>query len=460
MNSATKSGLVVQGLAGIATVLASAAASAAQPAAAPAAADEETLAEVVVTGSRIRGIAPVGSPVVSLDRDAIVESGAATTSELIRDLPLVVGLGASETASAAQNGAANVTRGVSINLRGIGSNATLVLFGGRRMPPAGTQGQITDISVMPSIALERVELVADGGSAIYGSDAVTGVLNLIPRRNFTGAESSLRFGAADGYTDWSLSQILGTSWSGGHGMIAIERNEHSALRGYNREFFTSDLRSRGGSDFRSQQCAPGTILVGTTPYAIPQGTSGTGLTPSQFTANTRNLCDNIKRGDIIPKLERTSIMAAAEQEIGAGLTAFAEGFYSRRNFSLQSAGVTANLTVPNTNAFYFNPTGGTGPVTVQYDLVRDGGLPNDPGVAQSWLAGSIVLYLVVGCCWLPVVWLQWRMRDLAIEAAKEGRPLPSQYLKYFRWWFLLGWPGFGGVLLILWLMVSKHWPWQ
>ncbi|MFO1502856.1 MAG: DUF2269 domain-containing protein [Steroidobacteraceae bacterium] len=81
-------------------------------------------------------------------------------------------------------------------------------------------------------------------------------------------------------------------------------------------------------------------------------------------------------------------------------------------------------------------------------------------MAQSWLAGSIVLYLVVGCCWLPVVWLQWRMRDLAIEAAKEGRPLPSQYLKYFRWWFLLGWPGFGGVLLILWLMVSKHWPWQ
>ena len=206
----------------------------------------------------------------------------------------MVGLGASETASSAQNGAANVTRGVSINLRGIGSNATLVLFGGRRMPPAGTQGQITDISVIPAIALERVELVADGGSAIYGSDAVTGVLNLIPRRNFTGAESALRFGAADKYTDWTISQLFGTNWDSGHGMIAIERNQHSALRGYNRDFFTSDLRSRGGSDFRSQQCAPGTILVGTTPYAIPPGSTGTGLTASQFTAGTRNLCDNIR----------------------------------------------------------------------------------------------------------------------------------------------------------------------
>jgi iron complex outermembrane receptor protein len=348
-------------------------------------AEDAGLDEVVVTGSRIRGVAPVGSPVVSLDRSAIEESGAATTSELIRDLPQVVGLGASETASAAQNGAANVTRGVSINLRGIGSNATLVLFGGRRMPPAGTQGQITDISVIPGIALERVELVADGGSAIYGSDAVTGVLNLIPRRNFNGAESALRFGAADGYTDWTLSQLLGTNWDGGHAMLAIERNQHSALRGFERDFYTSDLRGRGGSDFRSQQCTPGNILVGTVPYAIPQGSTGTGLNASQFRANTRNLCDSIRRGDIIPRLERTSVMASVEQEVGS-FTAFAEGFYSRREFSIHAASVTANLTVPNTNAFYFNPTGGTGPVTVQYDLANDGGLPNDPGQADSWLA--------------------------------------------------------------------------
>jgi iron complex outermembrane receptor protein len=384
MKAATKSMRLAQGLSLTGIVMAVAAA-AAEPAA-NARADDDTLAEVVVTGSRIRGVAPVGSPVIALDRSAIEESGATTTSELIRDLPLVVGLGASETASSAQNGAANVTRGVSINLRGIGSNATLVLFDGRRMPPAGTQGQITDISVLPSIALERVELVADGGSAIYGSDAVTGVLNLIPRRDFTGAESALRFGAAHQYTDWSISQLFGTNWGSGHGMIAIERNEHSALRGFNREFFTSDLRAQGGSDLRSQQCAPGTILVGTTPYAIPQGTTGTGLTAAQFTANTRNLCDNLVRGDIIPRLQRTSLMASAEQELGAGLTAFAEGFYSRRSFSIHSSGVTANLTVPNTNAFYFNPSGGTGPVTVQYDLMADGGLPNDPGHAQSWLA--------------------------------------------------------------------------
>jgi uncharacterized membrane protein len=67
----------------------------------------------------------------------------------------------------------------------------------------------------------------------------------------------------------------------------------------------------------------------------------------------------------------------------------------------------------------------------------------------------LVIYALVGCCWLPVVWLQWRMRDLAREAVSKEAPIPSRYFQYFRWWFVLGWPAFGGVLLILLLMVSK-----
>src|SRR5690349_5509105 len=83
-----------------------------------AAPSSEGLNEVVVTGSRIRGVEPTGSAVIALDRDVIVETGAPTTSDLIRKLPQIVGLGASETASGAQNGAANATRGVAVNLRG------------------------------------------------------------------------------------------------------------------------------------------------------------------------------------------------------------------------------------------------------------------------------------------------------------------------------------------------------
>jgi len=72
-----------------------------------------------------------------------------------------------------------------------------------------------------------------------------------------------------------------------------------------------------------------------------------------------------------------------------------------------------------------------------------------------WVWASVLLYLAVGCCWLPVVWLQIRMRDLAITAVKAGTALPTAYARYYRWWFVLGWPAFAGVLVIFWLMVAK-----
>jgi uncharacterized membrane protein len=76
-------------------------------------------------------------------------------------------------------------------------------------------------------------------------------------------------------------------------------------------------------------------------------------------------------------------------------------------------------------------------------------------LSSPWLVWSMVLYVLVGCCWLPVVWLQMRMRDLAIVAAANGSPLPAVYQRCYRWWFALGWPAFTGVLVIFYLMVAK-----
>jgi uncharacterized membrane protein len=75
--------------------------------------------------------------------------------------------------------------------------------------------------------------------------------------------------------------------------------------------------------------------------------------------------------------------------------------------------------------------------------------------AESWLSVSLALYLVAGVFWLPVVWIQARMRDLALTAAAQGVPLPAQYHRLFRTWFLFGFPGFGAVLAIIVLMVAK-----
>jgi len=76
-------------------------------------------------------------------------------------------------------------------------------------------------------------------------------------------------------------------------------------------------------------------------------------------------------------------------------------------------------------------------------------------LTTAWLLLALILYVVVGCFWLPVVWLQIRMRDLAREAASSGGGLPAAYFRYYRIWFACGFPAFFAVLAILWLMLAK-----
>ena len=86
-----------------------------------------------------------------------------------------------------------------------------------------------------------------------------------------------------------------------------------------------------------------------------------------------------------------------------------------------------------------------------YLLVRETGF----SLGEPWLLASLFLYGVAGGFWLPVVWMQARMRDLAVAAAAAGEALPASYHRLFRWWFAFGFPGFGAVMLIVWLMVAK-----
>jgi uncharacterized membrane protein len=81
-------------------------------------------------------------------------------------------------------------------------------------------------------------------------------------------------------------------------------------------------------------------------------------------------------------------------------------------------------------------------------------------LTESWIALSLILYVVTGAFWLPVVWMQTRMRNLAREAAAEGRPLPASYHRLFRWWLAFGFPAFAAVLAIFWLMIARPQVWS
>jgi iron complex outermembrane receptor protein len=312
-------------------------------------------------------------------------------------VPQVVALGANRQGGTAQNGAANATRGAGINLRGIGTNATLLLYEGKRFPPQGTQGQYTDPSVVPAIALARVEVVADGASAIYGSDAIAGVVNFILRRNFDGAELRLRSGVTKGgYDEQQIAGIIGQRWDGGSAMLSAEYVRNSHLRGYDLDFYQDNNLARGGRDLRSMFCNPGTISAGGSTFAIPSG-GVTQATASKLTAGTANRCFYNALDTVIPEQERYNVIGAVRQDLGERVRLFADGFYSERNGTIGSiANVTA--TVPNSNPFYVAPPGttpglcgasvgapaGARCVNVTWSMVPEIGMTFNPYRGKSW----------------------------------------------------------------------------
>lgn len=344
---------------------------------------EVEAAEIVVTGSRIRGIDPVGSNVIALDQAKIAEVPVTSTNDMLRRIPQVVSLGANRAGGSAQNGAANQTRGAGINLRGLSTNATLVLYDGKRLPPQGTQGQFTDPSVIPSIALGRMEVVADGASAIYGSDAVAGVVNMILRKDLNGVEARARYGLTEGnFREQQLALIGGRRWADGHFMIAGEFTKNNELFGSELDFYQNDNRDRGGLDRRNRSCAPGTMTVDGTRYAMPTGTL-TSDNVGSLVANTSNLCFYGDQDLVLPQQERYSVVSAFSQEIGSGFRVFADGFFSYRQGQIANT-PNINTTVTNANPFFVSPVSGATSVTIETSLIPTLGLQMNDFHAQSW----------------------------------------------------------------------------
>lgn len=361
----------------------------AAPAERAAEAAEGPAAEIVVTGTRIRGAGPVGSDLIRIDRADIERSGYATTQEIAQTIPQNFGGGPNEATAGLSldlNAGSNTGLGSSLNLRGLGNASTLVLLNGDRPPLGGFGGVFSDISLIPASAIERIEVIADGTSAIYGSDAVAGVVNVIPRLRFEGAETSLRFGTADGDTeDVVASQILGRGWGSGHAVIAYEFYRRSALAASERAFVTDDLRPFGGPDLRGPYANPGNILAGGRTFAIPRGQDGTKLTAADLLPGVVNRGSAYEMVDVLPMQRRHSLFAAVTQDMAETVQFYAQGLFSSRDYDRRSRTASdAPRTVPVTNPFYVDPLGTKRPVRVQYDFGRDLGRERRAGRVQAY----------------------------------------------------------------------------
>jgi len=202
---------------------------------------ESPLEGIVVTGTYIRGVAPA-SPVIIITSADIENSGASTAGEVLRELPESFAGGQQSTIGQHGQGPSqnlsNFNYSDSANLRGFGSDSTLVLINGHRVPITGIQNSV-DISAIPLPAIDRVEVVTDGASALYGSDAVGGVVNFILKKDYAGAESLAEFGIPtdDGGFTQRYGQLVGTTWEGGSALISYQYRDQQGLYGDQRDWY-------------------------------------------------------------------------------------------------------------------------------------------------------------------------------------------------------------------------------
>lgn len=207
--------------------------------AAPSRADEE----IVVTGSRIRG-AQTSSPVLAIGRREMELSGHTNLGEALRAQPQnfsggqnpEVGIGIATAGGAANQ---NASGGSGLNLRGLGPGATVTLLNGNRLPYDGVFNA-TDISVIPVAAIERVEVLLDGASAVYGADAIGGVANIILRRDYDGAELSARYGVATdgGYEQQQYTALVGRTWGSGGFIITADYADNTRIEARDRGYLS------------------------------------------------------------------------------------------------------------------------------------------------------------------------------------------------------------------------------
>lgn len=331
-------------------------------------ADAANVEQVIVTGTLLRGVAPTGTNVVDVSAQDIRAIGATDTNQILAKVPQVT---SSFNTVPSLNGTDPGTSLVRPNLRNLGvaqgGTTTLVLLDGHRMVNAGILLTSVDPEVIAPNVIERVEIVPDGGSATYGSDAVGGVINLITRKRFDGFQVSGRGGFANEHHSFDMNMLVGKDWGSGSAYLSYAFMEHNPILGRDRDYIRQITPNTG-------ECSPGTVQITrgsvTTNYALP------GRTPNAMAS-----CDGTDERALYPSARMHNVFASVTQEITSSVEFNLRAFYARKD-----ATVSQSLTGPNgatgtitsTNPYYvpIAPDTGTQNVLFSYQGVAQNGYTN------------------------------------------------------------------------------------
>jgi iron complex outermembrane receptor protein len=356
----------------------------------------QQLDRVEVTGSSIKRIgAETALPVQTITREEIQRTGASNVEQLMQTISANLSVGSLSNASA--SGAA--TLGISaISLRGLGSQRTLVLVNGRRISPYGygfTNDSVSvDVNSIPLAAIDRVEVLKDGASAVYGSDAIAGVVNFILRREYTGAEAMAEYGAAR----QDSGSITRASATFGVGDLAKERfnafatvsyQKEKALFGRDRGFASSGINVENFNDTSSGNTFPANVVAvdgsagGNPSYpGCPRPYATVSPLFEQLGVQTCRF-DPSPILSLFPEAERYGIFGSGRFDLTPNVQLFAEASFYRneQNTRIQPTPISDQFTIPLNN-----PLAGQFPYSFFV-----GGAPLPPGEVSGIPYSTIVL---------------------------------------------------------------------
>jgi iron complex outermembrane receptor protein len=302
----------------------------------------EQLQQVMVTGSRIPLTASQQSiPVHVYTSEDIERSGQATVVDFLNTLPQV-------SVPSVPGNLQSFASNRSVSLHGLPVGSTLVLIDGQRTE-ISRYGYM-DLSVIPTSAIDRVEIIPVGASAIYGSDALAGVVNIILKKNFDGFEANSQFGYAKGAGNQSINIAAGREWDKG-GISFIGNYQYQGeLAAYQRKLPSmGDYENLGGRDWRVDYCNPGNVYalngnllpgLGASSAGIPYGIKGVAkISDFKETAGKVNKCSIFKNYAVIPSFKQYGALLSGHYNLTSSLELYAAIMYSHYHTDIYETGL-------------------------------------------------------------------------------------------------------------------------